>query len=396
MATLAENAAAVKAAQEAIDAAIAAKGGTTAGGLTNAAAAISALPSGGDWVKPADWPDIRQILKADADSANPHGLSASAYRCIMLIWCDANTTISMTTYGNQHAYYEQGQSYIGNGTVVDSKGSITFEEAGYHWMICWGNPWGVSNYGRGGLLPETNLVKWVCGQDGRRNYLGTSSSGFNRSATLSRVENIVIDDYYRIAFVNCLQLDGSVEFEKRITDGGSSGGLIAGCQFLRHVSGEILFNYLPNTSNNTIFANAYNLEDIPDYIGMLSSTADGGFSTLRNLRRLPRVIAPNLVTASAITYSFANSPLISRDSLAVFDAAGNIVDGFAKFDPAPDSSYYMSGMTSDATGAAGARTMSFHAALKNKFTAPAEVPDGTSEQEKIEAAFNAKGWTLAW
>ena len=51
MATLTENAAAVKAAARAIDAAIAAKGGTTEGGLNNAAAAIEALPSGGgEWV----------------------------------------------------------------------------------------------------------------------------------------------------------------------------------------------------------------------------------------------------------------------------------------------------------------------------------------------------------
>ena len=42
MSTLAENAAAVKAAQVAIDAAIVAKGGTTDGGLANAAAASAA------------------------------------------------------------------------------------------------------------------------------------------------------------------------------------------------------------------------------------------------------------------------------------------------------------------------------------------------------------------
>lgn len=46
MATLAQNAAAVKAAQVAIDAAIVAKGGTTTGGLSNAATAIAAIPSG--------------------------------------------------------------------------------------------------------------------------------------------------------------------------------------------------------------------------------------------------------------------------------------------------------------------------------------------------------------
>ena len=54
MATLAENAAAVKAAQVAIDAAIVAKGGTTAGGLANAAAAIEALQSGGDLTRIAE------------------------------------------------------------------------------------------------------------------------------------------------------------------------------------------------------------------------------------------------------------------------------------------------------------------------------------------------------
>ena len=57
MATLAENAAAVKAAQVAIDAAIVAKGGTTDGGLNNAAAAIAALPSGDEeWEPQGGWP----------------------------------------------------------------------------------------------------------------------------------------------------------------------------------------------------------------------------------------------------------------------------------------------------------------------------------------------------
>ncbi len=62
MATLAENAAAVKAAQVAIDAAIVAKGGTTTGGLNNAAAAIAAIPSGEDeWIRPSEWPDLDSI-----------------------------------------------------------------------------------------------------------------------------------------------------------------------------------------------------------------------------------------------------------------------------------------------------------------------------------------------
>ena len=54
MSTRAENAAAVKAAQVAIDAAIVAKGGMTGGGLANAAAAIEALPSGGNLTRIAE------------------------------------------------------------------------------------------------------------------------------------------------------------------------------------------------------------------------------------------------------------------------------------------------------------------------------------------------------
>ena len=41
-------------------------------------------------------------------------------------------------------------------------------------------------------------------------------------------------------------------------------------------------------------------------------------------------------------------------------------------------------------------TATISATIKGFFTAPNDPADGTSEQEKIEAAFNAKGWTLAW
>lgn len=70
MATLVENAAAVKAAAVAIDAAIVAKGGTTEGGLTRAAAAIAALPSGGGAV---------EAPSKDIDFYLPDGFRAYSY-----------------------------------------------------------------------------------------------------------------------------------------------------------------------------------------------------------------------------------------------------------------------------------------------------------------------------
>ena len=90
MATLAENAAAVKSAQVAIDAAIVAKGGTTEGGLTNAAAGIATIPSSGgcdEWTPPDDWRDasgnkidLREIVemaKTDEYMA-AHGIDKSS------------------------------------------------------------------------------------------------------------------------------------------------------------------------------------------------------------------------------------------------------------------------------------------------------------------------------
>lgn len=75
MATLYQNAAAVKAAQEEIDQAIVDRGGTTAGGLVNAAEAIRSIPGGEvtySWdgrLAELGWPDIKAILDSDDD---PH------------------------------------------------------------------------------------------------------------------------------------------------------------------------------------------------------------------------------------------------------------------------------------------------------------------------------------
>lgn len=69
MASLVENVAAVKKAQEDIDAAIVAKGGTTAGGLVHAAEAIATIPSGGPV----------SVSEGDVNFYLPDGTRAYAY-----------------------------------------------------------------------------------------------------------------------------------------------------------------------------------------------------------------------------------------------------------------------------------------------------------------------------
>lgn len=109
MATLAENAAAVKSAAQAIDAAIVAKGGTTAGGLTNAAAAIEALPSGGDismppggWIEDGNthlWLYLPEDTSADLPfmiNIINNSRSFPAYSAV-IDWGDGSPLVSITS-----------------------------------------------------------------------------------------------------------------------------------------------------------------------------------------------------------------------------------------------------------------------------------------------------------
>lgn len=99
MSTIAENAAAVKAAQVAIDAAIVAKGGTTQGGLTNAAAAIAAIPSGGG-IDPQFVADcFGRRLTGDWDVTLPENSQLSAYAI-----ANNTTNFSITIRGVKEVY----------------------------------------------------------------------------------------------------------------------------------------------------------------------------------------------------------------------------------------------------------------------------------------------------
>lgn len=113
MGTLAENAAAVKAAQVAIDAAIVEKGGTTSGGLANAAAAIASIPSGGGGIPRAaqikadayGTGSAATLIRADgSEFATPVLYSAGSHgfcqfpNDIVAVRCDSNDTVSDNHY----------------------------------------------------------------------------------------------------------------------------------------------------------------------------------------------------------------------------------------------------------------------------------------------------------
>lgn len=121
MGTLIENAAAVKAAQEAIDAAIVAKGGTTEGGLSNAAAAIAAIPSGktagvpdGGWKNDGHthlWVEVNESIGMEIRLS----INSTAYAKYdaTVEWGDGTTLVVTNGYIiKTHTYAESGEYII--------------------------------------------------------------------------------------------------------------------------------------------------------------------------------------------------------------------------------------------------------------------------------------------
>lgn len=123
MSTLVDNANAVKSAAAALDAAIVAKGGTTAGGLRNAAAAIAALPSGGDGDRLWDYFNLslegdieingverlRYNLKGQA-GIRSFSSDARYLTNYMFQWCTMLETVSLPNFVG--AYENDGQTQM--------------------------------------------------------------------------------------------------------------------------------------------------------------------------------------------------------------------------------------------------------------------------------------------
>ena len=148
MATLAENAAAVKAAQVAIDAAIVAKGGTTTGGLANAAAAIAAIPTAEDSL---GLPDIRKILADNMDGYE--------YAAIYLI---AKRLDSTSLSGAVRYKTSDGSVYTSNATHVWDKTKYIRTAGGFDakWVIFYFDTATPSL-----RLPDSKSIIWIYATD---------------------------------------------------------------------------------------------------------------------------------------------------------------------------------------------------------------------------------------
>ena len=131
------------------------------------------------------------------------------------------------------------------------------------------------------------------------------------------------------------------------------------------------------TDNFDKWINATGLKFMPEEYICMNQIDGGNVDSRLNPYATPRVFNTN------VSFGFgANSYLAEFKHLFARFIGGNLVDGLAFNMNEVDSSLGL--------------TATISATIRGFFTAPNDPADGTSEQEKIEAAFNAKGWTLAW
>lgn len=357
MSTLAENAAAVKAAQVAIDEAIVAKGGTTTGGLTNAAAAIEALPSGvkyGEWTPPSDWPDIRKILE-DNWPANTDYDAA----CIYLL---TGAKISNSVFGGTVTRIVNSDGVVN--TENNNDAFVDIRETELRW---------VAKYGYHDQIKIVNAIKrgtlWA-------HFVNVDFNDVNSTYVLSDVYNIV--SYTGTVNVNysgnfplrpCAALENI--FEIRIADGITTKVDLS-ITNIKSLVGKLDFSRLNDISKCFQINGLIELPDVLDLSNCENCT--GAFHSVYRLQKFPTHLTANGNHSLAI--SFPNIDyIVDKSTFADFDAEGNLTGGLA---------YNIN----DLSTSPSPPTLTLSSRFKSRFSA--------SEQTTIVNQFVSRGWSLSW
>ena len=379
MATLIENAAAVKSAAQAIDAAIVAKGGTTTGGLTNAAAAIAAIPSGGGWEPPSYWPDLREVVKN-----NSHGYAhVAAFLFDRRYTGDTFTIPSDTVLATSDgAFYTSTAIHYWDATK-DIGGK-------YGWIVVLSDSTIIIK-SIGKTYYNTRSLLWIYAPECDIETHGVAL--FNNayclvSVTANKMQENNDNSY--AGFGNTSSLE-NFDVNEVVTCRGNAHGYF---QYSRcHHLKKIVYRNVSNL-NSTFRGNSMEIDELVLMYNNTGTQYSGEVLTMPKkivientandnlvLDVFPTVYATPEQVISAKSFSLTKTTYVSafKSKFADFDASGNLIGGMA---------YNMNAVTG--------LTATISSKIKGFFTAHNDPPDGTSEQEKIEAAFNAKGWTLAW
>lgn len=442
MATLAENAAAVKAAQVAIDAAIVAKGGTTIGGLANAAAAISAIPSGEawrEWWMGEDWPNLREIVAEDEpdETGFTHKVGfliekfrKGDYLCFLY----ANMPTSGAAF---RIRTDDGRWLTANAN--DYKVEFPDDPAdffGCHWVIVYINGSAMSSITTSMPIPCHNQSGWssqqttpnpvwaVAGDSFDMSWYSNWGNAINTRNGLIAVEGLRLVNnlswsydfigeagYEKITSIrNCYFKNSSNSGSKfrlcymlaEILDseldiGSSAGSWFQSCTSLKMVTGTVTSEH-ETYSLGSMFTGCFSLEQIPTIDFSRATNVSSMFDQCRSLPSVQDDMDLTAMTSDPANmfrncYSLRNLPRNLKGPNDEF----NYTISFAQsilIDPASLSVFENGVLTggmiynlNDVTNDGGyTRTITLPTTLREKFT--------DDEASTIISTANSRGWTL--
>ena len=384
---------------DAIGQAIIDKGGATEA-MTPAQmpAAIQAIPSGEELplyvpaifsdekMTPPEWfEDGKVHLWVDFGlnpSADTIGLliGANSVGCVEVDWGDGTveTNTEVGGYGIKMSHvfdkYANGNEFV---ITISLKNGVTATRYGYAntpFVNVGGEcTWAVEityNGGdQGGSVDLYNDTS-ICLFSGLR-YLKVSGDYFRGAFITGKtilIRDIITNVYTgtrNTYFISGLPITRKPDWlEFRGTLGYNS---FAGCRNLQKLD-ESDFRDIAFTNCSSMFSNCNSLIRVPDTLDLSACTnCSNMFSNCLSL-----VALPTHVTAIR-GLSFANSSLVSKDSVATFDENGNVVGGFV-------------GNLNTKPSDAGTQIMNFHANTKALFT--------DDEWTAVKTCLTDKGWAV--
>ena len=349
------------------------------------AEAIKAIPSG--WQPPSEWPDLRSILR--------HSKGSFAYGAAFLFDSRGFDTISLSgaekyitsdgaTYTTGTATHSWDHSKDIDGKLVwvlflFSGGTVTLSPTMVHYLnTLWVYAPGViiksiASSGNGIYKNATRLVSFEA-----KKCLNTGNNSYSDFANTYALENFDVDEV-QFCSGNCGQGFRNTGISVIRSKVYSLNGRGKVSRVFGGYNSLIKASYMDFGSIETLdiwYTTA--IKFFPETMIIMKLLNGGKVDSGLSAFAVPRCLNINK------SFSFNNTSYLAdyKDRFADFDRAGNLVGGMAYNMNEVDSSLGL--------------TATISATIKGFFTAPNDPADGTSEQEKIEAAFNAKGWTLAW
>ena len=314
--------------------AIIAKGGATAP-MTPAqmSSAIMAIDGGGgddEWQSPSDWPNIREILDNDTDTT---------YSTKYIFLVDVSLRNKAYGVGNYN-WQDRKPSRLrfSDGRVISNPAwGYTFEfdisYGRYQWVIVENNADFIDMPGPG-YYPYCFIgLLWIYGPDavvtGYRANGKQSLQAIEVKTILNELssEGGITLSGMGLVKVSCVE-KLKVGYLKNGVKIGSAQ-VFSNCYSLRAVPDVLDLSACTNCSS--MFANCYSLRAVPDVLDLSACTnCSHMFDKCFNLQRIPTHVTVN------ISLQFSNSDNnadyltdpFETDSIAEFDAGGNIVGGF--------------------------------------------------------------------